>query len=204
MTGNNELWNRSHKPAGDAPPRPTSSESAISLTTAPGAKLSATIARFWSALPRRRRSGPVMTSTLAIAPSLTPVLAPSLAPVLTNLNQRRSAGGPHRTVTLELQKLMYFARAIFLIETDDPLVSGWFEAWQYGPVHPAAPMRERPGWTGPRLRRSRRWGAGSGSLRSGRTPSQITTCCDAWDSLLGQTGHIRSLCFYPWLERISN
>jgi Protein of unknown function (DUF4065) len=105
---------------------------------------------------------------------------------------------------LELQKLLYFAHAIFLIETGDPLVYGCFEAWQYGPVHPAAPMRERPGWTGPRLRRSRRWGGGSGSPRSRRTSSQITTCCDARDSLPGQTGHIRSLCSYPWLERISN
>jgi hypothetical protein len=32
----------------------------------------------------------------------------------------------------------------------------------------------------------------------------IDTCCDAWNWLLGQTGHIRSLCSYPWLERASN
>jgi uncharacterized phage-associated protein len=39
---------------------------------------------------------------------------------------------------LELQKLLYFAHAIFLIETrGEPLISGCFEAWQYGPVHPA-------------------------------------------------------------------
>jgi uncharacterized phage-associated protein len=37
---------------------------------------------------------------------------------------------------LELQKLLYFAHAIFLIETGDPLILGCFEAWQYGPVHP--------------------------------------------------------------------
>jgi uncharacterized phage-associated protein len=37
---------------------------------------------------------------------------------------------------LALQKLLYFAHAIFLIETHKPLVSGSFEAWQYGPVHP--------------------------------------------------------------------
>lgn len=39
---------------------------------------------------------------------------------------------------LALQKLLYFAHAIYLIETKRPLVSGYFEAWQYGPVHPAA------------------------------------------------------------------
>lgn len=38
---------------------------------------------------------------------------------------------------LALQKLLYFAHAHFLIQTKRPLVSGFFEAWQYGPVHPA-------------------------------------------------------------------
>jgi uncharacterized phage-associated protein len=38
---------------------------------------------------------------------------------------------------LALQKLLYFAHGIFLNETKQPLVSGYFEAWQYGPVHPA-------------------------------------------------------------------
>lgn len=37
---------------------------------------------------------------------------------------------------LALQKLLYFAHGIFLNETKKPLVSGYFEAWQYGPVHP--------------------------------------------------------------------
>lgn len=39
---------------------------------------------------------------------------------------------------LALQKLLYFAHAIFLIEQGRPLVSGYFEAWEYGPVHPTA------------------------------------------------------------------
>ncbi len=39
---------------------------------------------------------------------------------------------------LALQKLLYFAHGIFLVETKGPLVSGYFEAWQYGPVHPSA------------------------------------------------------------------
>lgn len=39
---------------------------------------------------------------------------------------------------LVLQKLLYFAHAIHLTETKTPLVSGYFEAWQYGPVHPIA------------------------------------------------------------------
>lgn len=39
---------------------------------------------------------------------------------------------------LALQKLLYFVHGIHLIETKKPLVMGYFEAWQHGPVHPAA------------------------------------------------------------------
>lgn len=38
---------------------------------------------------------------------------------------------------LALQKLLYFAHGIHLKRGNGPLVSGYFEAWQYGPVHPA-------------------------------------------------------------------
>jgi uncharacterized phage-associated protein len=38
---------------------------------------------------------------------------------------------------LALQKLLFFAHAISLVERKNSLVSGYFEAWQYGPVHPA-------------------------------------------------------------------
>lgn len=37
---------------------------------------------------------------------------------------------------LALQKLLYFAHALFLVERKRPLVSGNFEAWTFGPVHP--------------------------------------------------------------------
>jgi uncharacterized phage-associated protein len=37
---------------------------------------------------------------------------------------------------LELQKLIYLAHMFFLGRTGKPLVSGVFEAWDYGPVHP--------------------------------------------------------------------
>ena len=41
------------------------------------------------------------------------------------------------TVTnLSLQKLLYFAHGLSLIEDGRPLVDGYFEAWQHGPVHP--------------------------------------------------------------------
>jgi uncharacterized phage-associated protein len=37
---------------------------------------------------------------------------------------------------LALQKLLFFAHAISLTERKLGLVSGYFEAWKYGPVHP--------------------------------------------------------------------
>lgn len=37
---------------------------------------------------------------------------------------------------LALQKILYFAHGLHLMETKMPLVSGYFEAWQYGPVQP--------------------------------------------------------------------
>lgn len=43
-----------------------------------------------------------------------------------------------RIGNLALQKLLYFAHAIYLIEQKQPLVTGYFEAWKFGPVHPAA------------------------------------------------------------------
>lgn len=38
---------------------------------------------------------------------------------------------------ITLQKLIYFCHAYYLLESGSPLVSGYFEAWQYGPVHPS-------------------------------------------------------------------
>jgi uncharacterized phage-associated protein len=45
--------------------------------------------------------------------------------------------GPVPISNLALQKLLYFAHGHFLIRTGKPLVQGGFEAWKYGPVHPA-------------------------------------------------------------------
>jgi uncharacterized phage-associated protein len=43
----------------------------------------------------------------------------------------------YRLTNLALQKLLYFAYARFLIKHDRALVSGFFAAWKFGPVHPA-------------------------------------------------------------------
>lgn len=42
-----------------------------------------------------------------------------------------------RITHVPLQKLLYFAHGFHLVETKAPLVEGYFEAWTYGPVHPA-------------------------------------------------------------------
>jgi hypothetical protein len=31
----------------------------------------------------------------------------------------------------------------------------------------------------------------------------IDACCDAWNGLLTETGRIRSLCSYPWVQKVS-
>jgi uncharacterized phage-associated protein len=50
------------------------------------------------------------------------------------------ASGRHPITNLALQKLLYFAHGIFLTEQKTPLVLGYFEAWEFGPVHPTAYM----------------------------------------------------------------
>lgn len=37
---------------------------------------------------------------------------------------------------LSLQKLVYFAHGLMIVRHGRPLVDGYFEAWEYGPVHP--------------------------------------------------------------------
>jgi uncharacterized phage-associated protein len=58
----------------------------------------------------------------------------SVANLMLDEADRRSI----KLTNLALQKLLYFAHGIFLNESKHPLVSGYFEAWQYGPVHPTA------------------------------------------------------------------
>ena len=55
-----------------------------------------------------------------------------------NLILDASVGHDRPITNLALQKLLYFVHGLHLIETKGPLVSGSFEAWKYGPVHPTA------------------------------------------------------------------
>lgn len=46
---------------------------------------------------------------------------------------------PKRKITnISLQKILYFCHGFSLIGKKKPLVAGYFEAWQHGPVHPTA------------------------------------------------------------------
>ena len=35
------------------------------------------------------------------------------------------------------------------------------------------------------------------------TDGIVDSCCEAWNWLIAETGRIRSLCSYPWLEQVS-
>ena len=61
--------------------------------------------------------------------------APGVGKTMAMLDEGHRNGRP--ITNLALQKLLYFAHALFLIERKRPLVSGYFEAWEFGPVHPA-------------------------------------------------------------------
>ena len=57
--------------------------------------------------------------------------------VVANAIIDRAAHDGQPLTHIALQKLLYFAHGLFLLRHRKPLVSGYFEAWTYGPVHPA-------------------------------------------------------------------
>ncbi len=57
----------------------------------------------------------------------------AIANLMLNEAERRGI----RISNLALQKLLYFAQGIYLTQNKRPLVSGYFEAWKHGPMHPA-------------------------------------------------------------------
>lgn len=61
---------------------------------------------------------------------------PHDARAVANLLLQRATVRGMKMSNLALQKLLYFAHGAYLIRTGRPLVSGYFEAWRYGPVHP--------------------------------------------------------------------
>lgn len=55
----------------------------------------------------------------------------SVANIMISFAARRDIPLTH----VAIQKLVYFAHASYLVRHDIPLVSGYFEAWEHGPVH---------------------------------------------------------------------
>jgi uncharacterized phage-associated protein len=56
----------------------------------------------------------------------------AIANLLLDEADARGCGLTH----LALQKLVYFSHALHIVQVNSPLVTGYFEAWPRGPVHP--------------------------------------------------------------------
>ena len=90
---------------------------------------------------------------------------------------------------LALQKLLYFAHAIFLIRNRRPLLSGYFEAWKYGPVHPTVYMAFKDAGDRPISFRARRQEILSGQLAEIGPPSDSQILHHIRE-FMGQYGHL--------------
>jgi len=61
----------------------------------------------------------------------------------------------------------------FLIERNRPLVSGYFEAWEYGPVHPTAYQAFKTAGSQPISFRARRLDAATGARMDILPPNDV-------------------------------
>lgn len=61
---------------------------------------------------------------------------PHDARAIANLLLKMAEARGIAVTNLSLQKLVYFAHGLMQVRDDRPLVDGYFEAWDYGPVHP--------------------------------------------------------------------
>ena len=69
---------------------------------------------------------------LAVNQKIAPLDPRSVANAILTIANENSIG----VTQLSIQKIVYFMHGKSLIERGEPLVSGSFEAWPYGPVHP--------------------------------------------------------------------
>lgn len=63
-------------------------------------------------------------------------VSPHDARAVANLLLKLAQAKGLSVTNLSLQKLIYFAHGLMLRRHRRPLVDGYFEAWDYGPVHP--------------------------------------------------------------------
>ncbi|MEF2548992.1 Panacea domain-containing protein [Aurantimonas sp. E1-2-R+4] len=78
-----------------------------------------------------------------------------------------------KITNLALQKLLYFAHGIYLTKTKKPLVSGYFEAWQHGPVHPSVYRAFKHGGSAPIATRAVKQDPLTGRTQDLPTPDDI-------------------------------
>ncbi len=76
-----------------------------------------------------------------------------------------------RVSHISLQKLLYFAHGLYLNATKSALVAGYFEAWEYGPVHPAVYQAFKSAGAEPINFRAQSRDALSGQMRQIAEPS---------------------------------
>jgi uncharacterized phage-associated protein len=91
---------------------------------------------------------------------------------IANLMLDEAARHGRGLTNLALQKLLYFAHALFLIEHRRPLVSGYFEAWEFGPVHPAAYQAFKAARDQAITFRAERWDLATGQSKPPEEPRE--------------------------------
>jgi|SRR5579871_3897138 len=104
----------------------------------------------------------------------------------------KDPAGPIPITNLVLQKLLYFAHAHFLIRSgtrETPLVQGYFEAWKYGPVHPAVYQAFKSEGDRPITMRAEARNVMTGETRLLALPDDATVCRLLGD-ILRSYGHL--------------
>lgn len=94
-----------------------------------------------------------------------------------------------KLTNLALQKLIYFAHGIHLTKTKRPLVSGYFEAWQYGPVHPSVYRAFKPSGAKPITTRAVGKDPLTGKTRDLPKPSEMEVV-DLVSDVMRSYGHL--------------
>ena len=92
---------------------------------------------------------------------------------------------------LSLQKLLYFVHGAFLLRKKKALVTGYFEAWTHGPVHPAVYAAFKEFESDPITGRAFRKDLRTGALSKIDPPEDAdlsTVCAKVLKSLGSMTG----------------
>lgn len=94
-----------------------------------------------------------------------------------------------KITNLALQKLVYFAHGIHLTKKNRPLVSGYFEAWKYGPVHPSIYRAFKPSGSAPIIGRAVATEPLTGRTRDLQKPTDLEVL-DLVSDIMKSYGHL--------------